>query len=133
GFGDGIQLLGSDVAPERARPGDKMKVTLYWAARGRPSASYTVFVHLLDELERVVVAGDAPPVSGTYPTSLWDDGDVISDSHQLTIDASTRPGSYQIEVGLYLPQDGRRLPIIGQNDSAVGDRLLLPGVHVTIE
>jgi 4-amino-4-deoxy-L-arabinose transferase-like glycosyltransferase len=131
-FGDGIELLGSDVAPTQARPGDKLKVTLFWAAHGRPSADYTVFVHLLDGQGRLQASGDAPPVTGKYPTSLWDDGEVIADPHEVPIDASTLPGNYLIEVGLYLPRDGRRLPVLDANEGVVGDRLLLQDVRVEV-
>jgi len=132
-FGDQIGLLGSDVVSTETPSGDKVRVTLYWSARGRPAAMYTIFVHLLDANQRVVGSGDAPPDSGQYPTSLWDNGDIITDSHDVSVDASIRPGRYTLEVGLYLPQSGLRLPVVDVGGHVLGDRVLLPSVSIDSE
>jgi hypothetical protein len=116
-----------------ARPGDNVKVTFFWMAHSRPSADYTVFAHLLDGEGRLQASGDAPPVSGRYPTLLWDDGDVIADPHEVPIDASTPPGEYAVEVGLYLPQNGRRLPIINTPAKTVGDRVIVGNISVQVK
>jgi hypothetical protein len=129
-FGDGVTLLGADVQPAAARPGDKVKVTLFWAARGRPSANYTVFVHLLDVSGKAVGNADAPPRAGRYPTTVWDAGEITADEHELTIDPSLAAGSYSLEVGLYLPATGARLPVLDSAGSSRGDRALMAGVTV---
>jgi 4-amino-4-deoxy-L-arabinose transferase-like glycosyltransferase len=129
-FGDNLVLLGTDVQPTVARPGDKVKATLYWTARGRPTAGYTVFVHLLDAQQRQVANADAPPRAGRYPTTVWDAGEVIADEHDLTIDPSLAPGSYALEVGMYLPESGKRLPIVDAAGNPLGDRIIIPGPRV---
>jgi hypothetical protein len=128
-FADGIDLVGYDVRPSAAPPGSTVTLTLSWSARARPAADYTVFVHVVDSRGKVVAQADAPPRSGRYPTSLWDPGETIVDPHQLALGPSLPPGSYRLEVGLYLPVTGRRLPLIGP-DGAKGDRVLLGAIPI---
>jgi 4-amino-4-deoxy-L-arabinose transferase-like glycosyltransferase len=129
-FGDSITLLGADVQPAVVRLGGNVKVTLYWAARGRPSANYTVYVHLLDAQGHAVGNADALPRAGRYPTTVWDAGEIIADEHDLTINPSVPPGSNSIEVGMYLPATGARLPTVDGGGSPRGDHVVVPGPRV---
>jgi hypothetical protein len=67
---------------------------------------------------------DSPPSSGLYPTDHWAVGENIRDRHILSIPAQLAPGNYSIEIGMYLPSTGIRLPIGPEN------RLLLTRVKV---
>jgi hypothetical protein len=56
------------------------------------------------------VAGfDGPPVLGDYPTSLWEPGEIIVDSHPLDLTALPQ-GDYYLLAGLYNPTTAERLP-----------------------
>jgi 4-amino-4-deoxy-L-arabinose transferase-like glycosyltransferase len=127
---DGIGLLGDDVAPNPASPGQKLTLTLYWSARARPSADYTVFVHLLDGSGHVVAQADAPPQDGRNPTSLWDNGDTIADPHELALDRNLPPGSYSLEIGLYQPGNGQRLAVATDGSNRPGDSINLGELKV---
>ena len=70
---------------------------------------------------------DGPPVDGTYPTSTWEVGQLLRDRHTLVLDASTPPGLYELEVGLYAPDTGTRLRRLDAKD----DRAVL--LHVRVE
>lgn len=125
-FSDGISLLGYSLMPQRAQPGDTVKVTLYWQASARPSQNYTIFVHLMDGDGEQLVVADGPPVSGYFPTSYWRAGDMVDDEHALALAADLEPDEYGIAVGLYDPDTGARL---ARQDGA-GDTIFIP---ITVE
>lgn len=127
---DKIMLRGYDVATLRAKPGDVLRVLLYWQANQQMDEDYTVFVHLVDESGRIWGQQDNQPEGGFYLTSFWDQGEVIRDEYRFTIDPETPPGEYQIEVGMYILATGQRLPVVGENGQITGDRILLGPVEV---
>jgi hypothetical protein len=75
---------------------------MYWRADSSPDSNYTVFTHLLDTNETVLINADhAPP----KPTSGWIPGEIISDSIEFEIDSGLSPGWYDLEIGLYDASD----------------------------
>ena len=120
-FSGQVTLIGADCAGHcRAKPGDALPLTFYWQAAGPLEKNYTIFTHLLDPDETVVVNADhAPP----KPAQGWVTDEVITDSVLLNIPADLPPGEYALEVGLYDAADPAftRLPLTN------GDtRLILP-------
>jgi hypothetical protein len=106
-FGGEIKLLGYDLE-EKGR--GQYEMTLVWQALAEPSESYTVFVHILDrEGACCLWQQDVPPRQGEAPTNRWLTGEVIVDSYEIELPADLPAGLYPIEIGLYLPQTGRRL------------------------
>ncbi len=114
-FGPAITLEGYTWQVE---PG-VLRVTLRWSAGGYPDADYTVFVHLVapEEADRIVSQGDAPPLGGRWPTSLWRPGVVLDDTHLVPLPPDLPPGTYHLLVGLYDPATGRRLPLPDGRDA----------------
>ena len=114
-----IQLLGSDLSALEIRAGETLTLTLYWQPETAvPMRDYTVFAHLLGPVNPAsgtpVWAGhDGPPLGNSYPTSRWQQGEVIVDRHELVLPAEIPAGTYPIEVGLYDPQAaGTRLNVL---------------------
>lgn len=93
-----------------------VNLKLYWRANSIPAADYTVFVHLVDSDGNLAAQADSPPAGGAYPTSLWDPGEIIVDERRLS---DLPPGRYTLQVGLYRPDTGERLPVAGVADGAV--------------
>ncbi|MFI5267302.1 MAG: hypothetical protein ACHQ7M_08000 [Chloroflexota bacterium] len=93
-------------------------VELTWQALRQPATGYTVFVHLLDASGRVVAQHDGVPFDGSFPTTLWRSGDIVTDVHRL--DGSPSSG-VRLEVGLYTKPDLHRLPA-----STGGDAYAMP-------
>jgi hypothetical protein len=128
-LGESLQLLGYDL-PDTLASGKTFPVTLYWRSRAATSASYTVFVHLLDVSQKVVAQHDGIPLYGRSPTSGWLPGEIIADIHELRIPPGLLPGKYLIEVGMYDALNGQRLPVssgddASQNIDPVARRILL--------
>jgi hypothetical protein len=118
--GGQISLVGSDLAAAPVvRAGEPVTVTLYWRAERVPDEAYTVFVHLRDSGGQALAQADSPPQAGSYPTSFWDEGEVISDPHRIEVPASAAPGEYRIYVGMYRPATGERLPVAGNPNGEI--------------
>lgn len=114
-LGDQAELLGYDLDPSDGQ----LRVTLYWRATAEMESSYTVFVHLLGPEGGVVAQHDGIPAGGGYPTPLWMEGEVVADPHILDLPAGLPPGSYTLEVGMYIQETGERLPVPDSPDGAV--------------
>jgi hypothetical protein len=115
-FQGGNQLTGYDVAPSTPAPGDDLTLTLFWASAAPLPASYTVFVHLVDDQNEIVAQSDSIPRGGHYPTTAWTAGEQFADDYTLSLPEDLTPGSYRLLVGLYDPQTSARLPLINGPD-----------------
>lgn len=130
-LGDQVEFLGYDLDRTTAAAGETLRLTLYWRALAAMDTSYTVFTHLLDGANRIRGQQDNPPLGGSYPTTLWRPGEVVTDEYTLVVDADAPPGEHVIEIGLYVAENGQRLPILDEAGQAIGDRILLSQVLVT--
>lgn len=114
-FGDVAELIGIDLSPIPAKPGEKLTVTLYWKAVGETDKSWTIFVHLLRPDGRVLAQDDSIPARGGRPTTGWVAGEIVEDQHVLFIPPDIPSGLYSLEIGLYDSQAPGmpRLPVAG--------------------
>ena len=129
-FGNRIALVGYDMDQRTASPGETIHLTLYWQALAEMKEDYVVFVHLLRQKDQIWARVDSQPLDGAAPTSTWQLGQIFEDSYDLITKPDTPPGAYEIEVGLYLPQAGKRLGILSPDGRLLGDRVLLSKVRV---
>ena len=115
--------------PMVVEPGDTVHLTLEWESLAPAEESYTIFVHLIDQSNRPLVALDYTPLGGSTPTHLWIPkwmpGQRMLDPYQMEIPAGLAPGTYFIEVGLYEMTSGRRLHMSDEAGNLIGDRFIL--------
>lgn len=109
-YGERIALVGYRLGRQRLAPGEKTELILYWKALAAVEQNYSVFVHVADDPTLRVAQSDTYPCRGNYPTRYWRPGEIVADSHILTIWPDTAPGTYRVFVGLYDKQTGQRLP-----------------------
>jgi len=129
--GQDFRLLGYDLRPAQAQPGETVHLTLYWEAVHKPTGDYTVFTHLLDPMGQMHSQKDNQPQGGMYPTHLWDERERIQDEYELTIAPDAPPGAYQIAVGMYYLPTLERLSVTDRNGALLPDaRILIPGPEV---
>jgi hypothetical protein len=129
--GENFWLLGYDLEPTRARPGEPVRLTLYWEAIGETEVDYTVFTHLLDPAGEQRGQKDSQPQGGMYPTFLWDEGERVADRYEITVAPDAPPGRYQIAVGMYYLPTLERLSIVDGNGVPLPDaRLLIDGPEI---
>ncbi|MBN2004725.1 MAG: glycosyltransferase family 39 protein [Anaerolineae bacterium] len=117
---DGVTLLGYALDPAEGpvHPGKALEVTLYWQAQATPGHAYVVFVHLYRD-GKMAGQHDGPPCAGACPSATWLPGEVLSDTHTLTLDPATPPGEYNLNIGLYDPQTLERLRIPGSAEAMI--------------
>jgi hypothetical protein len=115
-FNDQIHLLGAEL-PATYHLTTTLPLTLTWQSVAPTSDDLVVFLHLVSATDGTQIATyDAPPTSSrdgaTYPTSLWQPGDIVWDVRQLALPADLPHGRYHLTLGLYRPTDFARLPIL---------------------
>jgi hypothetical protein len=129
-FGDQIELLGYDVSAVGGSP-ETLGLLLHWRAISEMPVSYTAFVHLLDEEGRLLSQVDHVPGDGAFPTTGWLPGEVIADGYQLPLSDLGSKSVGQVEIGLYDPASGQRLPVLDDVGNQVDDKVLFSTVPET--
>jgi 4-amino-4-deoxy-L-arabinose transferase-like glycosyltransferase len=130
-LGGEVRLLGYNIE-SGFRPGDSIHLTLFWQALEDMDKGYTVFTHLTGAQGRIWGQKDNPPVDGFYPTSQWEEGEIVRDQYDILISPDMPPGEYQIEIGMYLAETGERLPVFDGEGQILGDKIVL-GTVMSIE
>ena len=126
--GDQVALLGYDLDATELKAGGTLSLTLYWKALAEMDTSYTVFIHLLDAEDKIWGQRDSVPGDGTLPTTGWLPGEVILDQYEVPVQPDAPPGQYVIEIGMYQAEAGERLSVLGEEEQASRDSVLLQKV-----
>jgi hypothetical protein len=95
-----VRLLGYDLASEAVTPGATLSLNLYWQALADVQGDYFVLIHVSDQAGQVWGQVRERPVAGTYPTTLWQEGEVLRDRYEVPLSAETPAGQYQLTIGL---------------------------------
>jgi hypothetical protein len=128
-FDDKITLLGYDLSSSTVRAGETLCLDLYWKAQRRLDISYGVQARLVDSALNVYAQQDnAHP--GSYPTSWWEEGKYMKDTHLITVPASTLPGQYLLQVGLYDPSTLQPLSVLSTAEGEVRETVTLQPLSV---
>ncbi|HSD82475.1 MAG TPA: glycosyltransferase family 39 protein [Anaerolineae bacterium] len=124
---DQIELIGYSLDRRAASPGETIFLTLYWRARSKMPADYTVFTHVLQPPETKWAQHDKPLQP---PSSSWSIGQVVSDTYELKLSPDTPLGVYEIEVGVYNPNKNfERLRVFTEDGRIIEDYVLLGKVR----
>ncbi len=98
-FGPGIVL--SEVEANQKTP-EALEASLTWRVIEPVAANYGLALRLRDWDGQTLASLDTQPHYGLYPTSLWLEGEMISDRHVLPLPEGAPPGAdYSLEVILY--------------------------------
>jgi hypothetical protein len=127
---DKVRLLGCDLKAGSYKPGEVIGLTLYWQALTTMEKDYTVFSHLLGPYNPLTTGPlwgghDSRPGGGTYPTTVWEAGEIVIDEYEIPIQADAPPGEYQLEVGMYHLATMERLPVLDDSGAVQDGRILL--------
>jgi hypothetical protein len=130
-----IGLIGYDTDRPRYKPGERIRLTLYWRSLARTDQAWTAFTHLLGPLHPqkntpLWAGDDHEPGQASYPTPAWQPGEVILDEFVLPIPADALPGEYDLEVGFYQLQSMQRMPISHADVQAGADYAILGQIVV---
>ncbi|MCA9899448.1 MAG: hypothetical protein KC433_14750, partial [Anaerolineales bacterium] len=128
-FEQGVSLVSYDWSVEETAVNQTITVQFTWHSSGPLSDSYTIFAHLLDANDNLLVQADGLPQGGAYPTNFWGAGEQIVTSHTFTIPANAPAGATHLSLGFYRLADGSRL---NRTDSATElNAATLPGPAIT--
>jgi mannosyltransferase len=129
-FGDTIRLRAYSWQGRSGQPGEVLPLTLYWEATGPITARYKVFVHILDQNEKIWGQRDSEPGGGSAPTESWQTGNTVEDRIGLPIQPDAAPGQYQVELGLYDAKTMERPPVFDVENRPLGNRVLIGPIEV---
>jgi len=104
-------------SPLTIRPGQTMRVTLYWEALAAPEAERTVSVRVEDATGALVAQQDSQPVQASRPTSWWEPGWRLRDVYYLTVGPSATPGPAALDLVLYDSYSHERVPFDGVDEA----------------
>jgi hypothetical protein len=102
-FGD-LQLLGYDLAEASYRPGDRVWVRPYWRVTRKLAEDYSFYLRLVDEGKRLWAEEVIHPAGDGYPTSFWDEGEIVKGQHALRIPSDAPEGDYYVGIVLREPE-----------------------------
>jgi hypothetical protein len=95
-----FRLLGYDMASETIAPGATLALNLYWQALADVAGDYFVLIRVSDQAGQGWGQVKERPVAGTYPTTLWQEGEVLRDRYELSLSPETPAGQHQLIAGL---------------------------------
>lgn len=87
--------------PLKVRPGETIRVSLYWQALDAPDTERTVSARIVDAAGALAAQSDDVPGQGKKPTSNWEAGLEIRDVHYLTALPPFQPGPGSLDVVVY--------------------------------
>ena len=123
-FGDQIMLLGYDASPASWQPGNRSALTLYWKAKSPLDINYQVFIHVQAADGRLVAQSDRLN-PGEFPTRRWPVDKYVRDTHEIHLTADLPPGHYTVSAGLWVQDEGWRLPLFNETEQQIGDHFEL--------
>ena len=127
---EAVELVAVQLEETTVRPGGTLPLALYWRALAPMDASYTVFVHLVDEEEAKAGQMDHLPCDGGCLTTTWRPGDLVGEQMDLPIRADAPPGHYRLISGMYDLATGQNLTWRDAGGNDLGPQLLLGMIEI---
>ncbi len=124
---DQIALLEYRVERKPVSSAEALVLSLTWQAIAPVPRDYTVFAHLLDEGGEIVSQSDVQPRGGTYPTSFWDVGEVVTDEMVIPLPDGAALQKYTLRLGMYDLDTLEPLPVYDAYGQRISDdAMILP-------
>jgi len=95
-----VELLGYNLSPTAFRPGDSLPLSLFWRAESNLDQDYFVFLQLQDKGGSDWTLHRERPASDSYPTTLWEQEEVVREQLDVRIPADVPSGRYTLMAGL---------------------------------
>jgi hypothetical protein len=120
---DGLALRQLRLPAQPLMPGTTLPVGFSWQSSELITRDLTVFVHVLDADGAIVAQQDRRPFRGRWPTPVWQPGELLQDTHEISLPAALPPGLYSVYFGLY--DEAGRLPLADESgDSWLSEDLV---------
>jgi mannosyltransferase len=102
-LGDGLVLLGWDLAQDQAQPGDRLNLEVVWSVETTPETDYRVLILITDATGQAREAGIFEPTNQWHPTSIWLPGQAWRGQITFRLPIQTAPGEARLAVQLLEP------------------------------
>ncbi|MEW5959457.1 MAG: hypothetical protein AB1801_17170, partial [Chloroflexota bacterium] len=120
-FEDQLRLVGMDDLPETMAPAPgetrRLTATVYWRVLRQIEINYAVFLHL-DAPNGQTMATIDERHPENIPTRNWPPGLYLRHQLHLPLPDDLPPIRYDVNVGVYNPEDNERLAIVADQTSA---------------
>jgi hypothetical protein len=127
-----VALLGYDIHQNSVESGDTLGLTLWWQALAKMDRDYSLFIHLVDQDDRIWAQQDELLQYDDLPTSSWEVGEIAEGFYQLETDPHIPAGEYTVKLGIYYWETGERLPVWDERGERLsGDSVLLGTIGVS--
>ena len=100
-----------------------------------PIAYYTAFIHLLGSADpetgnTIWAQVDREPCFQSYPTSWWQEGEIIRDTYTLVINPETPSGTYEMMMGFYHWPELTRLNSVESTHKTDNQAVILQSIEI---
>jgi hypothetical protein len=117
-FGGEMTLLGYALHTEAAKPGEVVRLTLYWQSQIAMDRNWSIFVHVVDADGVIAAQRDRYPGQGALAATLLQPGQTFADEYAIPIPQTAySPIEARLVVGLYDLTDGARLALPDGRDA----------------
>jgi len=114
-FGDEFRLLGYDLRPSSLEPGETVDLTLYLEVLRSPTRDWSLFVHLVDELDIILTQDDRYPRQGLVRAPQLRAGERWAEVFRLRVpETAVAPARLSLKVGFYDRRTWERMPVSSQ-------------------
>ncbi len=120
-----VRAVGYNVDSRRIPIDTPLRFGLYLKAEGVIPGNYQIFAHLIAPDGKLIAQADHIAGADSYPTSLWQPGDLLYNRFEIQPPAGTPPGLYHVVVGLY-DEQGRLKLSDGRDHFELFDVTLTP-------
>jgi hypothetical protein len=127
----GLRLIGAAVDRESPRPGERVRLDLYWQQAGR-TAPADIVVALLDEQGQPLRETRGGPVDSAYPTTDWKPREIVRDVREIVMPPTLPSGGMSLGVAVVDPGEAvdRYRPILDLRGQPITRRTSEPEMRV---
>lgn len=127
-FGDGLELI---TPPQNLTltPDNIITQVLEWRVTAPQPADVVSVLQVMDTDYNAIAGNEQRILPHLYPSPLWQPGDIIPDSHALTLPENIPDKLYRLAAGIYItPYQDRQLPVTNPGAINYLENLWLWGV-----
>jgi hypothetical protein len=121
-LGGRVELLGYNLSLLTFRPGDSLPLTLFWRAQSDLDEDYFILLQLQVEGGTSWMLHRERPADGSYPTTLWEQGEVVREQLDARIPADVPSGRYALMASLADAGSGEEVGLASLTELTVEGR-----------
>jgi hypothetical protein len=110
-FEEAISLEAVSILDDEIHPGENLRLAVRWQTAVPVQDSFRVFIHLIDQGEKLWAQADSVPGGGLLPMTAWEPGQTVVDRTAIQLPADMPPRTYQVRAGIYHLDNGLRLRV----------------------